>query len=138
MSCDECLTLQQAAHYFVIAAWEIKCSEILVSTIDVNCNFSSIVTCAVEQQLDLLLTQCLDFMEVNARKVLNSPWFNSLPLRMILAFVKSSNLEVRVFLAVARWYRHQDDVLSADDKKQVFQLTRYPLMSSTDLLDQHS
>ena len=56
---------------------------------------------------------------------------------MILAFVKSYNLEVReadLFLAVTRWYEHQEDVLSADDKKQIFWLIRYPLMTSTDLL----
>ena len=62
---------------------------------------------------------------------------------MILAFVKSYNLEIRevdLFLAVARWYEHQedilsaDDVLSADDKKRIFWLIRYPLMTSTDLL----
>ena len=54
-------------------------------------------------------------MEINAGKVINSPWFNTLPLHMIIAFVKSSNLEIReadLFLAVARWYEHQEDVLS--------------------------
>ena len=64
-------------------------------------------------------------MEVNAGKVLNSPWFNTLPLHTILAFVKSSNLEIReidLILAVARWYEHQEDELSADDKKQIFWL----------------
>ena len=129
VSSDECLTLLQAAHYFDIAALETKCGEILVSTLDIDCNFNSVVTCAVEQQLDLLLTQCQESMEVNAWKVINSPWFNTLPLHMILAFVKSSNLEVDLFLAVARWYKHQEDVLSADHKKQIFQLIRYPLMS---------
>ena len=138
VSFDECLTLLQAAHYFDIAALETKCGEMLVSTLDIHSNFNSIITFAVEQQLDLLLTQCQDFMEVNAGKVINSPWFNTLPLHIILAFVKSSNLEVKevdLFLAVARWYKHQEDVLSADDRKQVFQLIRYPLMSLTDLLE---
>ena len=76
-------------------------------------------------------------MEVNAGKIINSPWFNTLPLHTILAFVKSSNLEIReidLFLAVARWYEHQEDELSADDKKQIFWLIRYPLMTSNDLL----
>ena len=56
---------------------------------------------------------------------------------MILAFVKSYNLEVRevdLFLAVPRWHEHQEDVLSADDKKQIFWLIQYPLMTLTDLL----
>ena len=51
--------------------------------------------------------------------------------------MKSSNLEIReidLFLAVARWHEHQEQVLSADDKKQIFWLIRYPLMTSTDLL----
>ena len=138
VSSDECLTLLQAAHYFDIAALETKCGGMLVSTLDIHSNFNSIITFAVEQQLDLLLTQCQDFMEVNAGKVINSPWFNTLPLHIILAFVKSSNLEVKevdLFLAVARWYKHQEDVLCADDKKQVFQLIRYPLMSLSDLLE---
>ena len=138
VSSDECLALLQAAHYFDIAALETKCGEVLVSTSDLDYNFSSVITFAVEQQLDLLLTQCLELMEVNAGKVINSSWFNTLPLHMILAFVKSSNLEVRevdLFLAVARWYGHQENVLSADDKKEVFQLIRYPLMSITDLLE---
>ena len=119
VSSDECLALIQAAHYFDIAALETKCGEVLVSTLDVDYNFSSIITFAVEHQLDLLFTQCLELMEVNAGKVINSLWFNTLPLHMILAFVKSSNLEVRevdLFLAVERWYRHQENVLSADDK----------------------
>ena len=109
VSSDECLTLLQAAHYFDIAELETKCGEIpvsiFVSTLDIHCNSSSIITYAVEQQLDLLLTQCRESMEVNAGKVINSPWFNTLPLHMILSFVKSSNLEVRevdLFLAVAR------------------------------------
>ena len=58
VSSDECLTLLQAAHYFVIAELETKCGEILVSifvsTLDTDCNFSSIITFDVEQQLDLL------------------------------------------------------------------------------------
>ena len=56
---------------------------------------------------------------------------------MILTFVKSSNLEIRevdLFLAVARWHEHQEDVLSADDKKQIFWLIRYTFMTLTDLL----
>ena len=58
VSSDESLTLMQAAHYFAIAELETKCGEILVSmfvsTLDIKCNFSSIVTFDVEQQLDLL------------------------------------------------------------------------------------
>ena len=138
VSSDECLTLLQAAHYFDIAALETKCGEMLVSTLDINCDLGSIIKFAVEQQLDLLFTQCLELMEVNAGKVINSPWFKTLPLCMMLAFVKSSKLEVReidLFLAVARWYKDQENVLSADDKKQVFQLIRYPLMSLSDLLE---
>ena len=50
--------LLQAAHYFDIAKLETKCGEILVSifvsTLDIECNFSSIVTFDVEQELDLL------------------------------------------------------------------------------------
>ena len=64
-------------------------------------------------------------MEVNAGKIINSPWSNTLPLHTILAYVKSSNLEIRendLFLAVARCYEHQEDVLSADDKKQIIRL----------------
>ena len=56
---------------------------------------------------------------------------------MILAYVKSSNLEIREvdpFLAVARWHEHQEDVLSADDKKQIIWLIPYPFMTLTDLL----
>ena len=52
---------------------------------------------------------------------------------MILAFVKSSNLEIRevdLLLAVARRHEHQEDVLSADDKKQIFWLIRYPSMTN--------
>ena len=58
MSSDECLTLLQDAHYFDNAELETKCGEILVSifvsTLDIECNFSSIIKFAVEQQLDLL------------------------------------------------------------------------------------
>ena len=57
-------TLLQDAHYFVIAELETKCDEILVSilvsTLDIECNFSSIVTFDVEQKLDLLFMQCLE------------------------------------------------------------------------------
>ena len=135
---DECLSLLQAAHYFNIATLEAKCSKMLVDSLDVNCNFSSIITFAVEHQLDLLIKQCREFMEINADKIIHSSEFTTLPLRMILDFVKSSNLEVRevdLFLAVANWFRHQENVLSADDKKQVFQLIRYPLISLNDLLE---
>ena len=93
VSSDECLTLLQAAHYFDIAELETKCGEILVSTLDIHCNSSSIITYAVEQQLDLLLTQCRESMEVNAGKVINSPWFNTLPLHMILSFVSPLTLK---------------------------------------------
>ena len=59
VSCDECLTLLQAAQYFDVAELETKCGEILVSifvsTLDIEYNFSSIVTTAVEQ----CLTCCL-------------------------------------------------------------------------------
>ena len=135
---DECLSLLQVAHYFNIATLEVKCSKMLVDSLDVNCNFSSIITFAVEHQLDLLIKQCFEFMEINADKVIHSLEFTTLPLCMILALVKSSNLEVRevdLFLAVANWFRHQENVLSADDKKQVFQLIRYPLISLNDLLE---
>ena len=161
---DECLSLLQAAHYFNIATLEAKCSKLLVDSLDVNCNFSSIITFAIEHQLDLLIkqfldvnckfsciitfafehqldwliAQCCEFMEINADKVIHSLEFTTLPLPMILAFVKSSDLEVRevdLFLAVANWFRHQENVLSADDKKQVFQLIRYPLMSLNDLVE---
>ena len=136
---DECLSLLQVAHYFNIAALEIKCNKMLIDSLDVNCNFSSIITFAVEHQLDLLIKQCCEFMEINANKVIHSLEFTTLPLPMILAFVKSSNLEVRevdLFLAVANWFRHQENILSADDKKQVFQLIRYPLISLNDLLEE--
>ena len=136
---NKCLSLLQAAHYFNIATLEAKCSKMLVDSLDVNCNFSSIITFAVEHQLDLLIKQCFEFMEINADKVIHSLEFTTLPLSMILAFVKSSNLEVRevdLFLAVANWFRHQENVLSADDKKQLFQLIRYPLISLNDLLEE--
>ena len=134
---DKCLSLLQAAHYFNIATLEAKCSKMLVDSLDVNCNFRSIITFAVEHQLDLLIKQCFEFMEINADKVIHSLEFTTLPLSMILAFVKSSNLEVKeidLFLAVANWFRHQENVLSADDNKQVFQLIRYPLISLNDLI----
>ena len=134
---DECPALLQAAHYFNIATLETKCGEMLVSTLDVHSNFSSVITFAIEHQLDLLFKQCLEFMEINADEVIQSLEFNTLPLRMILAFVKSSNLEVReidLFLAVAKWLEHQENEISADDKEQVLQLVRYPLISLDDLL----
>ena len=137
---EECLGLLQAAHYFNMATLETKCGEILISTLDddVHGNFSSIVTFAVEHQLDLLFKQCFEFMESNANKVMQSSEFNILPLRMLLDFVKSSNLEVReidLFLAVAKWLKHQENEISADDKKQVFQSIRYPLIRLSDLIE---
>ena len=134
---DEYLGLLQAAHYFNIATLETKCGEMLVNTLDVNCNFSSIITFAVEHQLDLLFKQCFGFMEINADKVIHTLEFNTLPLRMMLALVKSSNLEVReidLFLAVVKWLEHQENNIPADDKKQVLQLIRYPLIVLDDLL----
>ena len=138
---EECLHgLLQAAHYFNMATLETKCGEILISTLDddVHGSFSSIVTFAVEHQLDLLFKQCFEFMESNADKVINTLEFNILPLRMLRDFVKSSNLEVReidLFLAVAKWLEHQQNEISADDKKQVFQSIRYPLISLSDLIE---
>lgn len=135
---DECLGLLQAAHYFNMATLETKCGEMLVGTLDVNCNFSSIVTFAIEYQLDLLFKQCLEFMEINADKVIYTLEFHTLPVRMILAFVKSSNLEVSeidLFLAVTKWLEHQETKISADDKKQVFQSIRYPLIRLSDLIE---
>ena len=134
---EECLGLLQAAHYFNMATLETKCGEILISTSDINRNFSSVVTFAVEQQLESLFKQCFEFMESNADKVIHSSEFNILPLRMMLDFVKSSNLEVRkidLFLAVAKWLEHQENEISADDKKQVLQSVRYPLIDLYDLL----
>ena len=69
---DECLSLLQVAHYFNIATLEVKCSKMLVDSLYVNCNFSSIITFAVEHQLDLLIKQCWEFMEINADKVIHS------------------------------------------------------------------
>ena len=135
---DECMGLLQTAHYLDLATLETKCGEMLVSTLDVHVNFSSIITFAIDHQMDLLFKQCLDFMEINADKVIHSLEFNALPLRVILAFLKSSNLEVReidLFLAVAKWFEHQKSLISADDKEQVFQLIRYPLISLADLLN---
>ena len=136
---EECLGLLQAAHYFNITILETKCSEILISTLDdVHGSFSSIVTFAVEHQLDSLFKQCFEFMESNADKVINTLEFNILPLRMLLAFVKSSNLEISeidLFLAVAKWLEHQENEISADDMKQVFQSIRYPLISLSDLIE---
>ena len=137
---EECLGLLQAAHYFNMATLETKCGEILISTLDddVHGSFSSIVTFAIEHQLDLLFKQCFEFMESNANKVMQSSEFNILPLRMLLDFVKSSNLEVReidLFLAVAKWLEHQENEISADDKKQVFQSIRYPLIRLSDLIE---
>ena len=60
-----------------------KCGEMLVSTYG---NFSSIITFAVEHQLDLLFEQYLEFMEVNADKIISALEFTSLPLAMMLAF----------------------------------------------------
>ena len=136
---DECLGLLQAAHYFNMATLETKCGEILVSTSDdVYGSFSSMVTFAVEHQLDLLYKQCFEFMESNADKIINTLEFITLPLCMILAFVKSSNLEVReidLFLAVVKWLEHQENEISADDKKKVFQSIRYPLIRLSDLIE---
>jgi len=135
---DECMGLLQAAHYFDLATLGAKCGEKLVSTLDVHSNFSSIITFAIDHQLDLLFKQCIDFMEMNAAKVIYSWEFNVLPLCAILAFLKSSNLEVReidLFLAVAEWFKHQENMISADDKEQVFQLIRYPLIGLADLID---
>ena len=57
-------TLLQDAHYFDTAELMTKCGEILVkifvSTLEIKCNFSSIVTFDVEQKLDLLFIQCLE------------------------------------------------------------------------------
>ena len=134
---DECLGLLQAAHYFNISTLEAKCGEMFANTLNIDCNLSSIITFAIEHQLDLLLKQCLELMEINAEKVIHTLEFNTLPLCMMLDFLKSSNLEVReidLFLAVAKWIEHNESELSTDNKNQVLQLIRYPLIGLNDLL----
>ncbi|XP_065887530.1 BTB/POZ domain-containing protein 9-like isoform X3 [Dysidea avara] len=136
-SCDDCLNLLHAAHYFDVSLLEIKCTEMIAASLDMH-NYSKLATIASQQQFDFLHKQCLQFLETNISKIINFEEFNTLPADYMLQVCNSSELyikELDLFLGITKWYNHQQYDLPQNIARDIFKVIRYPLIFASDLLE---
>jgi len=136
-SCDDCLNLLHAAHYFDVSLLQVKCAEMIAASLDKH-NYSKLAIIAAQQQFDFLQKQCLKFLETNISKVIEFEEFNALPAEYVLEVCNSSELNIKeldLFLGVTKWYNHQQYNLSGNAARDIFRAIRYPLMFASDLLE---
>ena len=136
MDTENCFGLLETAHYFNVAMLENKCTDFIVTSLNIE-NCCTIASFAYGKRFDILVDRCLAFMYPNAYKIIEEASFKSLPGDLLLKFCQSSDLRVReihLFLAVVKWCQHQKVNISDDTIRNVFQQIRYPLISVSDLL----
>ena len=137
MNTENCLGILEASHYFNVAMLENKCTDFIVSSLNIE-NCCTIASFAYSKMFDALVERCLAFMYLNAYKIIEEASFKSLPSDLLLKFCESSDLRVReiqLFLAVVDWGLHQKANITDDIIKKVLQQIRYPLISASDLLE---
>ena len=140
-SVASCLKLLQAADYFNVSELETVCIDIIEKLLSMD-NCHHITAFAVKHEFKSLLTACISFMEEWASFLVYCDFDvdhdEPFPLPAIVAFLKSSNLEVfelDLFLGIVEWYELQKDMLNSDDIKSLFKLIRYPLIQKKDLVE---
>ena len=141
-SLTKCLLLLQVADYFDIDSMKTICIHLVEKELCFD-NYCEVATFAVQHGLETLLVACLHFMEPCAEFIVSlgiyaDLGFNSEPLPLIVAFLKSSNLEVRevdLFLAAVEWCKRQKQKPTINETESIFKNIRYPLISKTDLLE---
>jgi len=127
----DCLELLRVALYFNV---NTPCLYMVSKAMTVS-SYHSIMTYALQWQLDELLEVCIEDHAIN---IVHYPRFSSLPFSVVTAFVKSPYLEVKeleLFLAVVEWHKLQKITISNDDIKLLFQQIRYPLIQKNDLVE---
>ena len=142
VSLTKCLQLLQVANYFDIGAMKTICIHLVEKELCFN-NYCEVANFAVQHQLETLLVACVHFMEIYAEFIVSlgiyaDLGFNSEPLPLIVAFIKSSKLEVRevdLFRAAVEWCKRQKKRPTTDDTKSIFENVRYPLIGKADLLE---
>ena len=134
---DECSGLLLAARYFNVVALEAKCIDTIAASLnDLNCCKFTIF--AVEQQLNVLLQQCYEYMQSNMDKVIDTPEFKCLPAESITEICNNSELcikELDLFFAVREWSEYQKASLPEQTIKSIFRLIRYPLIHIANLIE---
>ena len=130
-----CLDMLGAAMHFKITSLVTKLIIFTTASLD-SSNVISVVIFAHERNCCQLLDDCLKYMCANASDVVHHPGFIKLPHEVVLAFCKSSDLnvsEIDLFLVVNEWQQHNQKVAKAVIKN-IFREIRYPLISNTDLV----
>ncbi|XP_065887888.1 kelch-like protein 17 isoform X2 [Dysidea avara] len=130
-----CLDMLGAAMHFKITSLVTKLVIFTTASLD-SSNVISVTIFAHERNCGQLLDNCLKYMCANASDVVHHSDFIKLPHEVVLAFCKSSDLnvsEIDLFLAVNEWQQHNQKVTKAIIKN-IFREIRYPLISSTDLV----
>ena len=122
MNAENCLGILEAAHYFNVAMLENKCTDFIVSSLNIE-SCCTIASFAYNKMFDTLVERCLAFMYPNAYKIIEEASFKSLPSDLLLKFCQSSDLRVReihLFLTVVDWCLHQKANITDDTIKKGF------------------
>ena len=136
---DNCYKILEAANYFNIDMLESRCVDFIVTLLSSE-NCCSIACFAAEKSIDSLLEKCNRYMKnsfFHISKIVCTPEFKHLPLQSIIEICNSSDIyikEIDLFLAIKEWVSNQS-LLPKDAKEKIFKLIRYPLISSTDLIE---
>ncbi|XP_065888316.1 kelch-like protein 17 isoform X2 [Dysidea avara] len=130
-----CLDMLGAAMHFKITSLVTKLVIFATASLD-SSNVISVAIFACARNCCQLLDNCLKYMCANASEVVHHPGFIKLPHEVVLAFCKSSDLnvsEIDLFLVVNEWQQHNQKVAKAVIKN-IFREIRYPLISNNDLV----
>ena len=123
-----------AMHFKIIS---LVTNLIIFATVSLDTsNVISVAIFACERNFCQLLDNCLKYMCANASDVVHHSDFIKLPHEVVLAFCKSSDLnvsEIDLFLAVNKWQQYNQKVTKATIKN-IFREIRYPLISNNDLV----
>jgi len=126
----------QASHYFNIASLERHIVDFVTDSLN-NANIVDIVLFAKRINIPQLFDKCLSFMFDHADSITRDISFTHLSSEIVHIFCKSSDLRIKelvLFVAVFRWYKHQD-IIPVTVAKEIFQEIRYPLISESDLVN---
>ncbi|XP_065888636.1 kelch repeat and BTB domain-containing protein 8-like isoform X2 [Dysidea avara] len=130
-----CLDMLGTAMHFKITSLVTKLVKFTTVSLD-SSNVISVAIFACAKNCCQLLDNCLKYMCANASEVVHHSGFIKLPHEVVLAFCKSSDLnvsEIDLFLAVNEWQQYNQKVAKAIIKN-IFREIRYPLISNTDLV----
>ncbi|XP_065888410.1 kelch-like protein 20 isoform X1 [Dysidea avara] len=130
-----CLDMLGAAMHFKIISLVTKLIIFTTASLD-SSNVISVAIFACAKNCCQLLDNCLKYMCANASEVVHHSGFIKLPHEVVLAFCKSSDLnvsEIDLFLVVNEWQQRNQKVAKAVIKN-IFREIRYPLISNSDLV----